>query len=330
MKENKLRFCTGCGGRLEEYCGQYFCATCGKVYNEVSKDVNFEDFTSDVEEETNFRKKETKSILRALLICIMTAIIIIPLINFFYKNFSSSDRAVKKVLEENGFSQETYKIESIIDLSSGIKGLPSGEDNKLVLVNHNDYYGYIIANTEYESVVIPVYGYVPLNVVQQKIWRMDKDKNIDCAYIFKEYIKKYGVNCMETKSYAEDYLCALTREGILSRDEARSIISNSTTSIFPNIKSDDEVTIFFDKYSAVPLYYATESTIMVYNWSSLWAEPYYEIVYSSLDKDTLLRIADIYGPPYIEKRVWAVVDSDLNEVGIYSSLDEIKEKLKID
>ena len=157
---------------------------------------------------------------------------------------------------------------------------------------------------------------------------MGKDINIKDISIMKKYIEKYGINAFEDKEYAEEYLREITGiNGIIPTATAQNIISNSTMKIFPNIKSNDEVTVLFEEDSAVPMYYAMQSSEMVYNWSSLWPEYQYEFVKASLDRNTLSRIAAMYGLPYTAKPVWTVVNSDLKEVGTFNSLESAKAAL---
>lgn len=263
--------------------------------------------------------------IKKITICLITFLIIISL-SACGNNLS--DRRLREILNENGYEFESSKIETILDLKKDTQGLDRSDNNKLVLVNNDDCYGFVIVNTETKKLVVPIFGYIPLNVVQQEIWNSDKDTNVKNIAIFKKYIEQYGVNALENKEYAEEYLREITgTNGIISTEKAKNIISNSTMKIFPNIKSNDDVTVLFEENNAVPIYYTMQSSEMVYNWSSLWAENYYDFVRSSLDKNTLSRIAAIYGPPYVSKTVWAVVDSDLNEVGTYNSLEDVKKEL---
>ena len=239
-----------------------------------------------------------------------------------------SNRKLQKLLRENGYNYDSAKVETVLALDNNINGLDDNGSNKLVLINNNGYYGLAVINIETNKVTIPTFGYIPLNVVQQEIWDMGKDVNIKNASILKKYIEQYGINGLENKEYAEEYLREITgTDGIIQTETAQNIISNSTMSIFQNIKSPDEVTVLFEENSAVPLYYTMQSSEMVYNWSSLWPERQYEFVKASLDRNTLSRIAAMYGPPYIAKPVWAVVNSDLKEVGTFNSLESVKAAL---
>lgn len=128
-----------------------------------------------------------------------------------------SNSQLQKILKANGYNYESAKLATILDLSSNIEGLDNNDKNKLVLVCYGDYYGLAIINTETEKVTIPTFGYVPLNVIQQKIWTMDKDINIKNVSILKNYIEQYGINGLEEKEYAEKYLRELTgKDGIIS------------------------------------------------------------------------------------------------------------------
>lgn len=239
-----------------------------------------------------------------------------------------SNRQLQKMLKDNGYNYESAKVATILDLSSNIEGLDNNDKNKLILVSYGDYYGLAVINTETEKVTIPTFGYIPLNVIQQKIWTMDKDINIKNVSILKKYIEQYGINGLEEKEYAEKYLREITgKDGIISTQTAQSIISNSTMNIFPNISSNDEVTVLFEDDSAVPVYYTTQSNIMAYNWNGIFPENVYNIWKASTDSRTQQTMVALYGQPYVPKTVWAVVDSDLKEVGTYDSLDDVRNKL---
>ena len=239
-----------------------------------------------------------------------------------------SNSQLQKILKANGYNYESAKLATILELSSNIEGLDNNDKNKLVLVCYGDYYGLAIINTETEKVTIPTFGYVPLNVIQQKIWTMDKDINIKNVSILKNYIEQYGINGLEEKEYAEKYLRELTgKDGIISTPIAQNIISNSTMNIFPQISSNDEVTVLFEDDSAVPLYYTMQSNIMAYNWNSIFPENVYNIWKANTDSRTQQTMVALYGQPYVSKTVWAVVDSDLKKVGTYESLEDAKNKL---
>lgn len=238
-----------------------------------------------------------------------------------------TDKKLKKLLKDNGYSYESAEIETILDLKSGIEGLEDGDQNKLVLISNDDYYGLAVINTETDTVTVPTFGYTPMNAVQMEIWSMGKDANIEDADIVKKYIERYGINALAVKEYAEEYLREITgANGIISTEMAQNIISNSTMQIFPNISSNDEVTVLFEDNSAVPMYYATESSQLVYNWS-IFSEDVYKVWKASADRETQQLTEAMYGPPYVSRTVWAVVDSDLNEAGLYKSLDAAKNKL---
>lgn len=239
-----------------------------------------------------------------------------------------SNSKLQKLLRENGYNYESAKVETILDLNDNVNGLDNSNKNKLVLINNNGYYGLAVINTETNKVTIPALGYTPLNVVQQEIWNMGKDINIKDVAILKKYIERYGINGLEEKEYAEEYLREITgKNGIIDTEKAQSIISSSTMNIFPNISSNDEVTVLFEDDSAVPVYYTTQSNIMAYNWNGIFPENVYNIWKASTDSRTQQTMMALYGQPYLPKTVWAVVDSDLNEVGTYDSLEEVKTKL---
>ena len=240
-----------------------------------------------------------------------------------------SNRKLQKILKDNGYNYEFAKVEKILDLNNNVKGLDNNGSNKLVLISYNGNYTFAVINTKTNKLNVPIFGYIPLNAVKQEIlFNIGKDINIKDISMMKKYIEKYGINAFEDKEYAEEYLREITGiNGIIPTATAQNIISNSTMKIFPNIKSNDEVTVLFEEDSAVPMYYAMQSSEMVYNWSSLWPEYQYEFVKASLDRNTLSRIAAMYGPPYTAKPVWTVVNSDLKEVGTFNSLESAKAAL---
>lgn len=236
-----------------------------------------------------------------------------------------SNRTLRKMLKENGYSSQivnSSKIDATLDLK--MKG---SEGDKLVLVRCNNNYALVVLNTKTNKFVDLAFGYVPLNVIQQEIWNCDKDVNIKDMNIIKKYIEKNGVDCFTYKTFAEEYLREITgKNGLVSTERAQRIISNSTTKIFSEIESSDEVTVLFEEDSAVPMYYTMESTEMVYNWHHL-PESVYGVWKASMDRQTQQVAEAMYGPPYVMETVWAVVDSDLKEVGTYNTLEEVKKKL---
>lgn len=301
--------------------------------NDVTSSDNAE-FSNDESDENNADNSKLRNIgfyvnlIPILVVAIVAlAFSVIAVRNGLGNGLSNSK--LQKLLEENGYyDYGSAKVETVLDLNDNVNGLADGDKNKLVLLNNDGYYGYVVINTKTNKLDIPTFGYIPLNVVQQEIWSMGKDINIKNASILKKYIEQYGINGLENKEYAEGYLREITgTDGIIATAIAQDVISNSTMKMFSSIKSNDEVIVLFENNSAVPLYYTMQSSEMVYNWSSLWPEYQYEFVKASLDRNTLSRIAAMYGPPYIAKTVWAVVDSDLKEVGTFNSLESAKAAL---
>ncbi len=321
MSEKQCRFC---GGELEPTSVGFVCGECGKKAD-CTAEENVKNFEAATEYSNAYEEIREKIVF--IFVLILIGAIAITSIN--YGGSVISTISVKKILRNNGYIKEAYKVEKIIDLHEDTKGLPSDDKNKLVLLNNNGNYGYCVVNTENKNLTVPVFRYTPLNVVQQQIWRMDKETNIKCIELFKNYVEQHGVNCMETKTYAESYLQRITDFNIISVNVAQNIISNSTMRIFPDIKSNDEVVVLFAKNSAVPLYYTTESSTMVYNWQHIFDESVYKVWKASTDRQTQSIMAAMHGEPYRLKEVWAVVDSDFNEVGTYDSLDSVKKHLNV-
>ena len=321
MKLKTKSTCPDCNSDINKIDGRYICTNCGKEYyisidNEGNETLEFLK-TIEKEEQDNFHSKKIKvKFLCIFIICILALLIL-------FNTFSGNN--IEKILNKSGYITDDSAVEHVLDLPAGIRGLEEGKDNKLILINNNGYYGYAVVNTKNESVTIPVYGYIPLNVVQQQIWGFDKEKNIKCIEIFKEHIQRYGVHCMETKSHAEGYLRKLTDNGIISVDVAQNIVNESMTRIFPSIKNNDDVVVIFENNNAVPAYYTTKSTQMVFNWGGiLQNEDVYKVWKASTDHQTQQIMISLYGPPYVQKTVWAVVDSNLKEVGTYDSLEAVK------
>ncbi len=242
-----------------------------------------------------------------------------------------SNRNLQKILVENGVSQsevEDVKVEKVINLENDIKGLDSSDYNKLILFNHDNKYIPVIVNTKTKKLTDTVTKFVPLNAIYDELQVSDLDKNIKNMLIYKKYLEKYGLGCLENAEYAREYLREVTgKNGIIDTAKARKIVSNSAAQTFPNIKSADDITILFEDDNAVPMYYIGTETKMVYNWWSLWPEYQYEMVKASLDQNTLSRIAAMYGQPYVMQTVWVALDKDLNRLGTYDSLNDAKNKL---
>lgn len=242
-----------------------------------------------------------------------------------------SNKDLQKIFIEYGLSPSEVKddkIEKVINLENDIEGLDSSNYNKLILFTHDGKYVPVIVNTKTKKLTDIVTGFVPLNVVKEEIWNMGKDINIKNVAILKKYIERYGINGLEEHEYAEEYLREITgKGGIIDTEKAREVISNSTTQIFSNIDSADDITILFKDDNAVPMYYIGTETEMVYNWWSLWPEYQYEMVKASLDQNTLSRIAAMYGQPYVMQTVWVALDKYLNRLGTYDSFEDAKTKL---
>jgi hypothetical protein len=243
-----------------------------------------------------------------------------------------SDRQLTKILKENGYTPNKAKVLSVVDCPSNIEGLENG-NNKFVLtsdtVNGTTNHEFCIINTDTRHITDIPFQYTPLNFVQQGIWLKDNITNMNCFNIARKYIEKYGVNAFTDKDHAEEYLRELTKNNhIINTVEAQDIINNSVTQIFPKITSPDDVTVFYEDNSAVPLYYATESTDMVYNWNGIFDESVYKVWAASTDRESQSIMQAMYGSPYVMKECVAVVDSNMNQIGTFKSMDEAKSQLK--
>ncbi len=240
-----------------------------------------------------------------------------------------SDKTLPELFEKNGYTESAYEectIAASLDLRGDIEDFPEKGKNELVLVKYRRYYGFAVVNAPAEKLVIPELGYIPLNVVMLEIWNNgNKEANVQAMTVFKKYLENYGVNCLTEKKYAEAYLREITGAGgVIQTAQAQSIISNSTMRIFPEIDSPDEVTVLFEDGNAVPMYYATPSSTMVYNWNHIFDESVYKVWEASTEYQTQQIMIALNGPPYSLKEVWAVVDSDLQKVGTFNSLDNVK------
>lgn len=243
-----------------------------------------------------------------------------------------SDRQLTKILKENGYTPNKAKVLSVVDCPSNIEGLENG-NNKFVLtsdtVNGTTNHAFCIINTDTRHITNIPFQYTPLNFVQQGIWLKDNITNMNCFNIARKYIEKYGVNAFTDKDHAEEYLRELTKNNhVMNTVEAQDIINNSVIQIFPKITSLDDVTVFYEDNSAVPLYYATESTDMVYNWNGIFDESVYKVWAASTDRESQSIMQAMYGSPYVMKECVAVVDSNMNQVGTFKSMDEAKAQLK--
>lgn len=243
-----------------------------------------------------------------------------------------TDRQLTKILKENGYTPNKAKVLSVVDCPSNIEGLENG-NNKFVLtsdtVNGTTNHAFGIINTDTRHITDIPFQYTPLNFVQQGIWLKDNITNMNCFNIARKYIEKYGVNAFTDKDHAEEYLRELTKNNhVINTVEAQDIINNSVTQIFPKITSPDDITVFYEDNSAVPLYYATESTDMVYNWNGIFDESVYKVWAASTDRESQSIMQAMYGSPYVMKECVAVVDSNMNQVGTFKSMDEAKAQLK--
>ena len=147
---------------------------------------------------------ERKKNMKKFLMILLTVALLVNLVGCGGNGLS--DSKLLELLEENGYNYNSVKIETVLDLSNNVSGLDSDDNNKLLLVNYDSYYGYVVINTKTNKLDIPTFGYIPLNVVQQEIWNMGRDVNVENADILKKYIEQYGLKGLENKKNAENYL----------------------------------------------------------------------------------------------------------------------------
>lgn len=172
---------------------------------------------------------------------------------------SVSDRALQKLLKENGYEYEDCEVKKIYSLPKELKNFENDKNNKLVLFEDDDDYGYAILNTKKKRLVIPRISNIPLDIVQKEIYQNDMDINTRCIEVYKKYIENNGIYCFEDKAIAEAYLREITGvSGILPTTTAQNAIKNQISTILPEAASAASE-IIFENSSAVPMYYALQN-----------------------------------------------------------------------
>ena len=235
-----------------------------------------------------------------------------------------SSKQVTELLQENGydFGQSGINVVLDEDLSNETSGLIS-KGNKFVLLKIDDQYAWAVINLKEKS-VYDIKSIFPLSPVKKEISYMAEDVNVKLFQIAKKYIEDYGIDCLGEKEYAEKCLQEITDNGIISVVEAQEIVNNA---IYEVVDSKYNPTALFEEDSAVPVYYAVQTSELVYNWDHVFPEVVYNVWKTTTDRQSQSVMTALNGQPYVLKTVWGVTDTDLNEVGTYSSLEEAKEQL---
>lgn len=242
-----------------------------------------------------------------------------------------SNNKIARILEENGYSN--VNIEQTVDLNSDVKGLESG-DNQFILLNSDNRYDYCVINLSTRKIHDISFGYTPLMLVQNYILSCDDlSMNTKCFEIAHSYIKEYGIECFKEQSdITEEYLAEITGyDGVVDTSTAQEIIKSSLAEIIPDsaeyINAAEETDVIFETGTANPIYYAVKSQVMTYNWTGILDESVYEVWEANTDLSTQRTMGALYGPPYTLNDVWVVVDKDLQRIGEFNSLDDVKNNL---
>lgn len=239
---------------------------------------------------------------------------------------SFSNRAVKNILKENNYlpDSKSIKVEKILNFEK-LYGVESIDNYKLVLINDNNNYDFAVINTETHDVTVPSFNYAPLDAIMEEVCNSNKTTNVECMNILKMYIEEYG-KYIDNKLIAKDYLREITGDdGIISTSRAQDVIRNSITQIFPDIDADNDVSIYFEDDSALPICFLMHSTEMSYNWTNIFDESVYKVWEANTDIQTQNTMIALYGSPYVFKDVWTLLDNDFNVVKTYDSLEEFNE-----
>lgn len=242
-----------------------------------------------------------------------------------------SNNKIARILEENGYSN--VNIEQTVDLNSDVKGLGSG-DNQFILLNSDNGYDYYVINLSTRKIHDISFGYTPLMLVQNYILSCDDlSMNTKCFEIAHSYIKEYGIECFKEQSdITEEYLAEITGyDGVVDTLTAQEIIKSSLAEIIPDsaeyINTAEETDVIFETGTANPIYYAVKSQVKTYNWTGILDESVYEVWEANTDLSTQRTMGALYGPPYTLNDVWVVVDKDLQRIGEFNSLDDVKNNL---
>lgn len=242
-----------------------------------------------------------------------------------------SNNKIARILEENGYSN--VNIEQTVDLNSDVKGLGSG-DNQFILLNSDNGYDYCVINLSTRKIHDISFGYTPLMLVQNYILSCDDlSMNTKCFEIAHSYIKEYGIECFKEQSdITEKYLAEITGYGgVVDTSTAQEIIKSSLAEIIPDsaeyINTAEETDVIFETGTANPIYYAVKSQVKTYNWTGILDESVYEVWEANTDLSTQRTMGALYGPPYTLNDVWVVVDKDLQRIGEFNSLDDVKNNL---
>ena len=318
--------CKKCGGELKFNNNCIVCTNCGEIYSLISDEEEIENNESEYREENILEEKQIsnrKSISK--LIGMSIPFLLILLCIWIFSGATPTNK-VEKVLKENNYND--LQVVETRDLGSDVEGLNG--NNLLVLLKGNTNgtvrYAMGAVNVKEKTVTDIAFRYGPLNIIIDKVFLSNEKmnlSNLDCAVSF---ICDYGFGCFENQEYAEKYIRLITGEnGIIDVKTARQAIIDSISYILPDIHSSPDFYVVFEDGNANPTHYAALSSEMRYNWTHIFPENVYNVWKANTDRSTQSTMIALYGQPYVQKEVWAVVDKNLQPVGTYNSLDAVKE-----
>ncbi len=285
---------------------------------------------SDIKAKTDKRFSQKQKLIAAVTILVLAILSVFSIAAGSIFNFKYNH-----ILSENGYPKDATVVKAI-NLKDNVKGLDNSKFNKLILVYASNRGKYdskggisniAVMNTKDKTVKSVVFRFVPLNATMMELDFVTKKDNIKNLAIIKDFIEKYGFDCMSNQNYAEEYMRKVTgKDGIIPTSKAKDAIQNSITTLFPKAKSNNDVTVLYEKDCAVPRYYTTQITEKTYRWDSIIPEEAFEDWKASLDKTTYNFMVKDYGEPYFLKTYWVVYDHTFNKRGTCSSLDDVKKK----
>lgn len=285
---------------------------------------------SDIKAKTDKRFSKKQKLIAAVTILVLAILSVFSIAAGSIFNFKYNH-----ILSENGYPKDASVVKAI-NLKDNVKGLDNSKFNKLILVYASNRGKYdskggisniAVMNTKDKTVKSVVFRFVPLNATVMELDYVTKKANIKNLAIIKDFIEKYGFDCMSNQNYAEEYMRKVTgKDGIIPTSKAKDAIQNSITTLFPKAKSNNDVTVLYEKDCAVPRYYTAQITEKTYHWDSIIPEEAFEDWKAQLDKTTYNFMVKDYGEPYSLETHWVVYDHTFNKIGTCRSLDDVKKK----
>ena len=314
--------CKKCCGKLKIDGNCLVCISCGEIYSLGAAEMENDEHNS--ENVLEDKSKDRRKWMFPLMGWVFFLILISCFIWIFVGTIPSNQ--VQKILEESNYPG--FEVIDTMDLGSNVDGL-NGE-NLLVLLKRNNgaiRYGMCAVNIKEKTVTDLAFGYGPLNIIVDKVFLSGEKMNISNLGYAASFIRTYGFHCFKNQKYAEDYIKLITGEnGIIDTETAKQAIIDSIRYILPNIHSSSDFHIVFEEGNANPTHYAVLSSEMRYNWAHIFPENVYRVWKANTDRSTQGTMIALYGQPYVQKEVWAVVDKNLKAVGTFDSLDFVKKK----